>query len=110
MPKNKPQFKPLHDFVLIKPFSEKETKEIEQKKTGITLPEAREKKGRAVWGTVIAVGPGKLSNENTFITPTVDIGDVVILSEYDGYEMRLEGDSYMIVREDFIFTTFQKNG
>lgn len=99
MPKNKPQFKPLNDFILIKSFSEKETKAIEQKKTSISLPEATEKKGKTVWGTVIAVGPANSS---------IEVGQIVIVSEYDSYEIRLDGEGFLIIKESFIFTSYDK--
>lgn len=113
------EFHPLHDFVLIKPFTEKETKEIEQKKTAIALPTATEKKGRAVWGHVIGVGPGKFTDGRKEILPQgtkvqtlsykpvmLKEGDIVIASEYDSYEIRLQGQEFLLVREEFIFTTF----
>lgn len=101
MKKNKittKEFEPLRDFIIAKPFSQKQEFEIEARKTGIALPTPNEKKGRTIWATVIAVGP---------TTQKVSVNDVILLSEYDSYEIRLHGEEYLVVREEFVFSIYK---
>lgn len=120
MPKKKNNFIPLGSFIVAKPFSKKETEDIEARKTNIKMPEASEKKGRVVWARVVAVGPGKLLdtrgfNDNGGFTGsvaysplTIAVGDIILLSEYDSYEIRVEGEEYLTIKEEFVFTKFEK--
>lgn len=100
MPKNKSQnmFSPLGSFIVAKPFTKKETEAIESRKTDIKLPEASEKKGRVVWAKVVAVGE----------TYSIQVGDIILCSEYDSYEIRVEGEEYLTIKEEFVFTKFNK--
>lgn len=92
------KFEPMQNFLVAKPFSAKETELIEAKKTSIKLPDSDEKKGRIVWARVIAINP----------TSIFKIGNVILLSEYDSYEIRVDGDEYLVIKEEFIFTKFNK--
>ena len=96
--KNKYKFSPLGSFIVAKPFTKKETEEMESRKTQIKLPEATEKKGRVVWARVCAVG----------LTDEIQVGDVILCSEYDSYEIRVEGEEYLTIKEEFVFTKFSK--
>lgn len=104
-----PKFSPLSDFVVAIPFTEKETLELEARKTKIALPTATEKKGRTVWARVIACGPGKVVSEYpTILTGVPPIGATILCSEYDSYEIRVAGQEFLVVRAEFIFTIFNK--
>ena len=90
------KFTPLHDKVLVK-----RTEEEEKSAGGIVLPgSATEKPSQ---GEVVAVGPGKKS-ENGDISPVgVAIGDTVIFGQYGGNEIKIDGDEYLILSESDIF-------
>ena len=90
------KFTPLHDKVLVK-----RTEEEEKSAGGIVLPgSAAEKPSQ---GEVVAVGPGKKS-ENGDVSPVgVAIGDTVIFGQYGGNEIKIDGDEYLILSESDIF-------
>jgi len=89
-----PSIKPLGDRVLVKP-------DVAEEKTasGIIIPDtAKEKPQR---GTVVAVGGGKYEN-GTKIDMTVKEGDKVLYGKYSGTELSLDGDDFLIMRENDI--------
>ena len=90
------KFTPLHDKVLVK-----RTEEEEKSAGGIVLPgSATEKPSQ---GEVIAVGPGKKS-ENGDVSPVgVEVGDTVIFGQYGGNEIKIDGEEYLILSESDIF-------
>ncbi|MEM8584154.1 MAG: co-chaperone GroES [Bacteroidota bacterium] len=82
--------KPINDRVIVKPAQAEE-----KTKGGIIVPDtAKEKPQR---GEVIAVGPGKDGN-----LMTVAAGDVVLYGKYAGQEVNIDGEDYLIMREDDI--------
>jgi len=88
--------KPLADRVIIKPL------EAEEKtKGGIILPDTAKEK--PIEGTVIAVGPGKVSEDGKTVKPEVKVGDKVLYGKYSGTEVTVEGEEYLIMRESDIF-------
>jgi chaperonin GroES len=90
------KFRPLADRVLVRRTDEEQTTE-----GGIVLPgSAAEKPSQ---GEVIAVGPGKKS-ENGDVSPVgVAVGDTVIFGQYGGNEIKIDGDEYLILSESDIF-------
>jgi len=90
------KFTPLHDKVLVK-----RTEEEEKSAGGIVLPgSATEKPSQ---GEVVAVGPGKKS-ENGDVSPVgVAVGNTVIFGQYGGNEIKIDGDEYLILSESDIF-------
>ena len=90
------KFTPLHDKVLVK-----RTEEEEKSAGGIVLPgSATEKPSQ---GEVVAVGPGK-KTENGDVSPVgVGVGDTVIFGQYGGNEIKIDGDEYLILSESDIF-------
>lgn len=88
--------KPLADRVVIKPAAAEE-----KTKGGIILPDTAKEK--PVIGEVIAVGPGKVADDGTKITPEVKIGDKVLYGKYSGTEVTIDGTDYLIMREADIF-------
>ena len=86
--------KPLSDRVVLKQL------EAEEKtKSGIVLPGAAKEKPTEA--EVIAVGPGKVEDGKK-IEMTVKVGDKVIYSKYAGTEVKVDGEEYIIVREEDI--------
>ena len=90
------KLKPLGNRVVIEP-SEAE----EKTKGGIYVPDtAREK---PVIGKVVAVGPGRTSDEGKKIPMQVKVGNNVLYGKYSGTEVTVEGKEYLIMKEEDIF-------
>jgi len=87
--------RPLSDRVLVKPLEEKETK-----KGGIIIPDTAKEKPQE--GEVVALGTGKLDESGKKIEFTVKKGDKVLISKYGGTEIKIDGENYLIMREDDI--------
>ena len=85
--------KPLGDRVLIQPLEEKEGK-----KGGIIIPDTAKEKPQE--GTVVAVGTGKLDDSGKKIEFNVKAGDKVLIPKYGGTEIKIDDESYLIMRED----------
>jgi chaperonin GroES len=87
---------PLHDRVIVKP-----TAAEEKTKGGLIIPDtAKEKPQR---GEVIAVGPGKVTEDGKMVTPSVKVGDSVLYGKYSGTEVTIDDTDYLIMRESDIF-------
>ena len=87
--------RPLADRVVVKPLEASETK-----KGGIIIPDTAKEKPQE--GEVVALGTGKLDDEGKRIAFTVKKGDKVLISKYGGTEIKIEGEGYLIMREDDI--------
>jgi len=86
---------PLADRVLVQPIEEKEVK-----KGGIIIPDTAKEKPQEA--KVIALGTGKLDDDGKKVPFTVKKGDKVLISKYGGTEVKVDGESYLIMREDDI--------
>ena len=89
------KLQPLADRVLVKPI-EKE----EMTKSGIYLPDTAKEKPQE--GKVLAVGPGKMSDDGKRIPLDVKVGDTVIYAKYGGTEIKVDDEDLMILRESDI--------
>jgi chaperonin GroES len=89
------KLQPLADRVLVKPI-EKE----EKTKSGIYLPDTAKEKPQE--GEVLAVGPGKMSEDGKRIPLEIKVGDVVLYAKYGGTEIKVDGEDLMILRESDI--------
>ncbi len=87
--------RPLADCVLVKPLEAQETY-----KGGIIIPDAHEEKPQE--GEVVAFGTGKRDEDGKLIAFTVKKGDKVLISKYGGTEIKIDDNSYLIMREDDI--------
>lgn len=87
--------KPLGDRVLVRPIEEKEVK-----KGGIIIPDTAKEKPQE--GEVVALGTGKRDDDGKIIEFTVKQGDKVLISKYGGTEVKIDGETYLIMREDDI--------
>lgn len=93
--KAKPKLAPLGDRVVVKAIEREEVT-----KGGIVLPDTVKEKPQE--GKVIAVGPGKLTDEGKRIPMDVKVGDIVIYAKYAGTEFKLDDEELMILRESDI--------
>jgi chaperonin GroES len=89
--------KPINDRVVIKPAPAEE-----KTKGGIIIPDTA--KERPQKGEVVAVGPGKEGN-----LMTVQVGDIVLYGKYAGQEFNVDGEDYLIMREDDILVIVDSN-
>jgi chaperonin GroES len=79
----------------------KRLEEEEKTKGGIIIPDTAKEKPQQ--GKVVNVGEGKLLDNGTRIKPGVKAGDTVLFGKYSGTEIKLNGEEYLILREDDIF-------
>jgi chaperonin GroES len=86
---------PLHDRVVVQSL-----KEAEQTRGGLYIPDTAKEKPQQ--GKVIAVGPGKLSEQGERLIPDVKVGDTVLYGKYSGTEVSVDGEDYLILRESDI--------
>ena len=87
--------RPLHDRVLIKRIEEKEVV-----KGGIIIPDTAKEK--PMEGEVIAAGPGKITDSGNRAALDVKAGDRILFGKYSGTEIKIDGEEYLIMREDEI--------
>jgi chaperonin GroES len=95
------KLQPLADRVLVKPI-EKE----EKTKSGIYLPDTAKEKPQE--GEVVAVGPGKVTDDGKRIPMDLKVGDRVIYAKYGGTEIKVDDEEMMILRESDILAKKSK--
>ena len=88
--------KPLSDRIIIKPAPAEE-----KTKGGIILPDTAKEK--PVIGEVVAVGPGRKSDDGKLVPLEIKVGDKVLYGKYSGTEVTIDGQEYLIMRESDIF-------
>ena len=89
------KLRPLGDRVVIRPAAREEAT-----RSGIVLPDTSKEKPQR--GEVLAVGPGRVSDEGKKIPMEVKVGDTVLFARYAGTEFKLEDDELLILRESDI--------
>jgi len=87
------KLRPLQDRILVQ-----RVKEEEKTKGGIIIPDTAKEK--PIEGRVIAVGIGKLSEKGKRIALEVQKGERILFGKYSGNEIKIEGEEYLIMRED----------
>ena len=87
--------KPLQDRVILKRIEDQETV-----RGGIIIPDSAKEKQQE--GEVVAVGSGKRLEDGTVLPLEVNAGDRVLFGKYSGTEIKLDGEEYLIVKEDEI--------
>jgi chaperonin GroES len=85
--------RPLYDRIVVKRIDEQETL-----RHGIIIPDSAKEKPHE--GEVIAVGNGKRLENGTLVNLDVKVGDRILFGKYSGSEIKLDGEEYMIFRED----------
>jgi chaperonin GroES len=85
--------RPLHDRLLVQRIEEKESV-----KGGIIIPDSAKEKPQE--GKVIAVGNGKILDNGTKLALDVKAGDKILFGKYSGTDIKLDGEEYLILRED----------
>ena len=87
--------KPLSDRVVVEPAAAEE-----KSSGGIILPDTAQEKPQQ--GTVVAAGPGKISDSGTLVEMSVKSGDKILFGKYSGTEVNVAGTDYIIMRESDI--------
>jgi len=85
--------RPLHDRLLVKRLEEKE-----QVHGSIIIPDTAKEKPQEA--KVLAVGPGKVTDDGKVQPVDVKVGDTVVFGKYSGTEVKVDGDELLIIRED----------
>jgi len=91
----KDKIQPLADRVVVQALEE-----TEQMRGGLYIPDTAKEK--PMQGTIVALGPGKLSDENERIKPDVEVGQKVLYGKYSGTEVSVDGEEFLILRESDI--------
>lgn len=87
------KFKPLGDRILLKQLEAKE-----QTKGGIVIPDTVKEKPQE--GEIIAVGEGKKNSEGKIVPLSLKVGDKILYGKYSGTEVVIDGEDYLIIREE----------
>jgi chaperonin GroES len=95
--------RPLHDRILVSRIEEGE-----QKVGGIIIPDSAKEK--PMQGKVVAVGNGKVKDDGTRIALDVKAGDHILFGKYSGQEIKLDGEEYLIMREDEVLAVLDAAG
>ena len=96
--------KPLHDRVILRRIEDS----VNQTAGGLFIPDTAKEKPQE--GEVIAVGEGKYKEDGTRQTLDVNAGDRVLFGKYSGSEIKLDGEEFLIMREDEILGIISRAG
>ncbi len=95
------KIRPLGDRILVKRLEE-----AEQKQGGIYIPDTAKEK--PTQGEVIAVGAGRILDDGKVQKLEVKVGDRILMGKYAGSEVKLDGDEFVILREDDVLGILEK--
>ena len=94
------KLRPLQDRILVKRVEEEE-----KTKGGIIIPDtAKEKPGE---GKVVSVGNGKMGDDGKRIPLEIKKGDQILFGKYSGSDVKIEGEEYLIMREDDVLCVIE---
>jgi chaperonin GroES len=93
--------RPLHDRILVQRIEEEE-----QVVGGIIIPDSAKEKPQQ--GKVIAVGAGKADKDGKRIALDVKANDTILFGKYSGQEIKIDGQEYLIMREDEVLAVVEK--
>ena len=92
--------RPLHDRIIVLRIDEGE-----QKIGGIIIPDTAKEKPQQ--GKVIAAGKGKVKDDGKVVPMDVKKGDLILFGKYGGQEIKLDGEEYMIMREEEVLAVIE---
>ena len=92
--------RPLHDRIIVERLEEGE-----QKVGGIIIPDTAKEKPQQ--GKVIAVGKGKVEKDGKITPLDVKEGDTILFGKYSGQEIKIDGNEYLIMREDEVLAVIE---
>jgi chaperonin GroES len=94
------KIRPLHERVLVRRLEEEEVS-----KGGIIIPDSAKEKPAE--GEIVAVGTGKKTEEGKIIPLDVKVGDKILFSKYSGSDIKVDGEEFLIMKEDDILAVFK---
>lgn len=94
------KLRPLGDRVIVKRLDNER-----QTASGIVIPESATEKPDQ--GTVVAIGPGKRSDDGTVLPLDLKVGDKVLFGKYAGQSVKVDGDEVLVIREEEILAVFE---
>jgi chaperonin GroES len=96
--------RPLYDRIVVKRI------EAQDEKTagGLIIPDSAKEKPQE--GEVVAVGKGKRLEDGKVISLDVQVGDRILFGKYSGSEIKLDGNEFLIMREDEVLGVLSSNG
>jgi chaperonin GroES len=92
--------RPLHDRIIVRRLDEGE-----QKIGGIIIPDSAKEKPQQ--GKILAVGDGKVTEDGTRIAMDVRPGNVILFGKYSGQDIKIDGEDYLIVKEDEVLAVIE---
>ncbi|MDH5525123.1 MAG: co-chaperone GroES [Desulfobulbaceae bacterium] len=95
------KIRPLNDRILVQRLEEEATS-----KGGIIIPDSAKEKPAE--GKVVAAGKGRLNDKGERVAMEVKVGDMVLFSKYGGTDVKIDGDVYLIMREDDVLGIVEK--
>ena len=95
--------RPLHDRIIVQRLEE-----AEQRIGGIIIPDTAKEKPQQ--GRIIAAGSGKAKDDGKRIPMDVKAGDTILFGKYSGQEIKLDGQEYLIMREEEVLAVVEKTG
>jgi chaperonin GroES len=95
--------RPLHDRIIVQRIEE-----AEQRVGGIIIPDTAKEKPQQ--GKVIAAGAGKVKEDGKRVALDVKSGDLILFGKYSGQEIKLDGEEYLIMREDEVLAVIDEAG
>ena len=96
------RIRPLHDRVIVQRLEEGE-----QKVGGIIIPDSAKEKPQQ--GKIIAAGKGRIEKDGGKVTPLdVKAGDIILFGKYAGQEIKIDGNEYLIMREEEVLGVIEK--
>ena len=94
------KIQPLADRVVVRP-----TEEAEQMRGGLYIPDTAKEKPQQ--GEIIAVGPGRVSDQGERLVPDLKAGDKVLYGKYSGTEVTVDGEQLLILRESDVLAVLK---
>src|SRR4051812_35235579 len=92
--------RPLHDRIIVSRIEEGE-----QKIGGIIIPDSAQEKPQQ--GKIIAPRNGKPKDDGKRVPPDATAGDLILFGKYSGQEIKLDGEEYLIMREDEVLAVIE---
>jgi chaperonin GroES len=97
------KLEPLGDRLVVKPIAKEEVT-----KSGIVLPDTAKEKPQE--GEVLAVGPGRLTDDGQRLPLDIKVGDIIIYAKYGGSEIKIDNEELIILREADVLAKKVKRG
>jgi chaperonin GroES len=92
--------RPLHDRIIVQRLEE-----AEQRVGGIIIPDTAKEKPQQ--GKVVAAGKGKAKDDGKVLPLDVKAGDTILFGKYSGQDIKIDGDEYLIMREDEVLAVLE---